>query len=382
MGIVTVLGAGAMGSAFCTPLSDAGWQVRLWGTIHDDALLDACAAGYPHPRTTAPLPRGVEVYRHDELTEALDGAEVVAISVASTHIIEVAEPALEGLSKARVILMTSKGLLETVDGKVVSLTEALRQLGRRHGFELPPIVGAAGPGIAGEVAHRRPTAAVFGCAAPGVALEMARTCCTDAYRVEPTTDEIGVEMCAPLKNVYAIALGISDGLEESTGAAHANLKAATFAQAVREMATIVKVMGGDPLTAYGLAGTGDLEVTGAAGRNKLFGMRLGLGQSVDLALSEMTRLGQTVEGLPATHLAAALVDDLDTPELPLLNACVRIARGEVTDVRAELAAAALPVTPELPPAVAVAEDEVEYEEYSRSSSFLGRLWDRLRSGRN
>ncbi|MDR1077795.1 MAG: glycerol-3-phosphate dehydrogenase, partial [Propionibacteriaceae bacterium] len=79
--IVTVLGAGAMGSAITTPWTDAGHRVRLWGTHLDDHLIDAVRAGQTHPRTGARLPESVQTFRPADLAAALDGAQVVVLAV-------------------------------------------------------------------------------------------------------------------------------------------------------------------------------------------------------------------------------------------------------------------------------------------------------------
>ena len=88
MSVITILGAGAMGSALATPLRAAGWETRLWGTWLDDHLLDACEAGKPHPRTNVPLAEGTKLYRAAQLAEALDGADAVILSVATAGFLQ------------------------------------------------------------------------------------------------------------------------------------------------------------------------------------------------------------------------------------------------------------------------------------------------------
>lgn len=131
-----------------------------------------------------------------------------------------------------------------------------------------------------------------------------------------------------MKNVYAIALGLADGLEEGSGFPHHNLKAATFAQAVREMSELSKALGANPVTAYGLAGVGDLEVTGLSGRNKVYGLRIGR-----RAGSGSTRCDDRCRaaGVPAAGLAKLLVEQYGqglSDGLPLLAAVRRIIAGE------------------------------------------------------
>ncbi len=324
---VAILGAGAMGSALATPYRAAGWDVALWGTWLDDHLLAACAAGDPHPRTGVPLAPGAELYDSEHLAEALDGAEVAVLAIASMGVVDVARLALAGLARARALLLTSKGFAPDGDGRVRLLPDALRELAAGEGVELPPIVAVGGPCKANEVAAGRWTATIFGCRERAVAEDAARTLGTPAYRAATTDDEPGVEICAPMKNVYALALGLADGLEERDGEPHHDLKAAAFAQAVRELVVLTGLVGGRVQTAIGLAGVGDLEVTGLSGRNKVYGSRIGRGETPSAALEAMTAAEQTVEGVPAARLARDLVDQRDRaawPSLPLLAAILAI----------------------------------------------------------
>lgn len=348
MAKITILGAGAMGSGLCTPLINAGWEVRLWGTWLDDHLLDACEAGQPHPRTNVSLAKGVKLYRSAELNKALDGSDVVVMSVASGGVPKVTEMALEGISKAKALWLTSKGFCPDENGKIQLLPDAIRTIAKQKGVTIPPIVAIAGPVKANECAEGKPTATIFGCKDLEVSRKYAREARTEVYCIEATDDETGVEICAPMKNVYAIALGIADGLEEGTGFPHHNLKAATFNQAIKEMSLLGQALGAKPETAYGLAGVGDLEVTGLSGRNKVYGVRIGRGETAKDALAEMERLEQTVEGVPAAGLAITFVEQ-SAPQikdqLPLLKAVHEILAGSSHSVVKILSEAVLPEIP-------------------------------------
>lgn len=345
---ITVLGAGAMGTALTTPLADAGHNVRLWGTWLDDHLLDALEAGKNHPRIDAPLAEGVSLYRSAQLEEALNGADVVVMSVASVGVEGVTRLALPGISRAKALWLTSKGFAEMKDGSIVLLPEAIRRIALEEGHELPPLVAIAGPVKANECAVRKPTATIFGCRDGEVARTYARAARTQNYCVAATDDETGVEICAPMKNVYAIALGIADGLEEATGVPHHNLKAAAFNQAVKEMSLLGQACGAHPETAFDLPGVGDLEVTGLSGRNKVYGVRLGRGEGAKEALEAMTALEQTVEGVPAAGLAVRFVRQ-HVPhieeQLPLLAAVASILEGSNEPVKNMVAKAVLPREP-------------------------------------
>lgn len=339
-----------MGSGLCRPLVESGWEVRLWGTWLDEHLLDACESGSPHPRTQQILPKQVRLFRSAELEKALEAADVVVMSVASVGVPKITEMALAGICKAKALWLTSKGFCPDEKGQIELLPDAIRRIAKKAGYEelLPPIVAIAGPVKANECAAAKPTATIFACKDRSVAVKYAKLARTENYCIEASDDEIGVELCAPMKNVYAIALGICDGLEAATGIPHHNLKAATFNQAVKEMSRLGSHLGAQAQTAFGLPGVGDLEVTGLSGRNKLYGVRIGKGQSAQTALAEMERLEQTVEGVPAAGLAAQLVAQKASSiavQLPLLAAVVKIINGSQEPVVRLIAEAVLPQIP-------------------------------------
>ena len=141
---------------------------------------------------------------------------------------------------------------------------------------------------------------------------------------------IGVEVCAAFKNFYALAVGAATGRLEtegraSNGAAMHNVGAGLFAQAIAEMAALVEGLGGDPRTAAGLAGAGDLYVTCMAGRNSRMGRLLGLGRRYSEAKAE-DMPDDTVEGAElALALGPTLMRMIDSgrlpgPRLPLMGA--------------------------------------------------------------
>ncbi len=344
-GTVAILGAGAMGSALATPFRSARWNVNLWGTWLDDDLLDACRSGRPHPRTGVGLAEGTRLFPSDQLDAALADAELTVLAVASAGVLEVARRGLAGIRGSRALLLTSKGFAPDEQGRVRLLPDALRDLAAEHHTEFPPVVAVGGPCKANEVAAGRWTAAIFGCADLHTAVDAVKAVATDTYRAEATSDEVGVEICAPMKNVYAIALGLADGLGERAGVPYHDLKAAVFVQAVRELVVLTRLVGGDPATATGLAGVGDLEVTGLSGRNKVYGLHIGRGETAASALQAMSAAEQTVEGVPAARHARHLVDQRDQsawPSLPLLAAILDILDGE-DEPAARVAHAVLPI---------------------------------------
>lgn len=308
---VTILGAGAMGSALSTPAIDNGHDVRLWGTWLDDELLDAVQDGRPHPRTNVPVDPKVRTYRSDQIAEALHGATYVVLAISSDGVMDVLRHVTAHLRDNQILAITTKGFVCEVPGDITLLPAAIKRALFQAGLSLP-LVAIGGPCKANEVAARRPTAAVHAANSPAVAQRSSALFTTPAYAAEVSDDPNGVEVAAAMKNVYAIALGACQGLAESGGQPYHDLQASAFAQAVTEMIRLAGVFGGRADTVTGLAGVGDLEVTGLSGRNRVYGTRIGAGQSPDTALRQMREAGQTVEGVPAAGLAGELVDTLVT----------------------------------------------------------------------
>ncbi|MDF2741085.1 MAG: glycerol-3-phosphate dehydrogenase [Actinomycetia bacterium] len=335
MATVTILGAGAMGSALATPAVAAGNRVRLWGTWLDDGILAELRAGRPHPRTGVPVDHRVELHDAGGLAAALDGADLVALAISSEGVLEVARrAAAAGLVPGTPLPLCTKGFGRRPDGRVELLPALLAPV-------LPgPVVAMGGPCKANEVAAGRPTAAVLAGPDREVVDRCARALATSAYRIERSDDLAGVETAAAAKNVYAIAVGVCHGLTEAGGQPWHDLAAATFARAVAELRRLVAAVGGREETAIGLAGLGDLEVTSLSGRNRLFGARVGRGQPPAEALAAMAAAGQTVEGVPAARLARDLAAQLGL-DLPLLAAVNRILDG-AADPAALLGDAVLP----------------------------------------
>ncbi|MDR1851563.1 MAG: glycerol-3-phosphate dehydrogenase [Propionibacteriaceae bacterium] len=325
--IITILGAGAMGSALATPLTEAGHEVRLWGTWLDDHLIAAIRAGKPHPRTNVAVPRAAASYAATELADAMADAQLAVIAVSSVGVEGVSSLAAEYLSKLDAIAITSKGFAPDKEGRIQLLPQTVERALAEKGLPCPPVVAIGGPCKANEVAAGQPTATIYGNAKLGVAAKVAAAATTGVYRVSTTTDRDGLELCAALKNVLAIALGIADGLTDTHEIPFHDLKAAVFAEGLAELRLILEAEGADPWTAFGLAGAGDLEVTGLSGRNKVYGARIGAGQEAKQALAEMVAAEQTVEGVDAARLVRTFISQRHpelVEKLSLLDAIYKV----------------------------------------------------------
>jgi glycerol-3-phosphate dehydrogenase (NAD(P)+) len=334
MAIVTIVGAGFMGTATAWPLSDNGHTVRLVGTHLDRELIASCKANGFHPRLKRTLPSGVRPYFVEELATALEGAEVVLSGVNSLGVRWLARTVGPLLRPRQQVIAITKGLDLTLEGDLVILPDLFRSELPARIRETIPMAAIGGPCIAGELAGRRPTCVVFGSREKGIADELAALFRTAYYHVWTTTDLTGLEYCAALKNAYTLGVGLALGLLEKQGGpdpagAHLhNLAAAAFGQACTEMARMLEVVGGSPQFAYGLPGAGDLYVTCTGGRTVRLGALLGSGHSLQAAREILA--GQTLESAEVVRVLAAALprlvarQALGAEELPLLRTLIDV----------------------------------------------------------
>jgi glycerol-3-phosphate dehydrogenase (NAD(P)+) len=328
MAKVAVVGAGMMGTALCTPIADAGHDVFLVGTHLDEDLVRAMKRDRVHPKLGLGIAPTVKPLFLEELDEALDGASFLGLGVSSAGVRWAAELLGSRLLPDTPVIMVSKGLEESSSGQLRILpdvfSDALPEAIR--GRVSPCAI--AGPCIAGEIARKVPTAVVFTGRNKAILHRFAEAFSTSYYHIQVSTDVVGVEVCAALKNAYAMAVGIGAGVHESLGGtkapvAHHNYEAAVFAQACIEMDRLVRALGGDPQHIPHLAGAGDLFVTTSGGRSSRLGRWLGLGLTFQEAQEKMR--GDTLESaeiirilgeaLPAMNKNGTLSSD----SLPLMN---------------------------------------------------------------
>jgi glycerol-3-phosphate dehydrogenase (NAD(P)+) len=332
MAKLALVGAGMMGSALCVPLSDVGHELRLIGTPLDELIVRALEAGQAHPKLGLTLPSGVRAYPVARLASACEGADAILLGVSSAGIDWAATtlgPILE--REPRPVLLVSKGLELSPAGLRVLTQAFAERLPHQIRDRIQP-VSVCGPCIAGELARRVPTLVVLTGRDADVVGRFTRWLATSYYHPVPSADVVGVQVCAALKNAYAMGVALGAGLhrrahgERGSVAMH-NYEAAVFAQACLEMQRLVLALGGDACTALGLAGAGDLQVTCNGGRTGRFGELLGFGHRTQEAVELMQ--GATLECLEVLGVleqflgrSAASVSHAD---LPLLTHLIAVA---------------------------------------------------------
>lgn len=312
MTTVTIIGAGMMGTAMCWPLVDRGHSVRLVGTPLDEEFIHSIRLNRVHPRLIREVPPQVEAYTTADLPQAMRGAELVINGVSSFGIDWFAEAAGPYLRPEVPVLSVTKGLEDQPDGSLQTLLAALESKlpqGLRGHIRLNAI---GGPCIAHELAARRQTAVVFTGPDGALLARLRELLTTSYYHIWTSTDVTGVEVCAALKNAYALGIGLAVGMMEAAGpdglANLYNPQAALFGQSCYEMRRLVAVLGGDPSNVSWLPGAGDLYVTVFGGRTVRLGKLLGRGLTFAEARQQMA--GVTLESVEITSRVARALPKL------------------------------------------------------------------------
>ena len=274
---IAVIGAGSWGTALALLLSRKGRDVMLWG--HRPSHVEQLASERQNSHYLAGYHFPASLSLTADLAAAVAGREVVVMVVPSHCYREVFARLKDHLSPGTIVVSATKGIENDSLMTMISVME--EELGDNpSGIHLAVL---SGPSFAREVAAEKPTAVTVAAKDLGVAQSVQRVFFTERFRVYASTDVIGVELGGPLKNVVAIAAGISDGLGFGT-----NARAALITRGLAEITRLAVKMGGNPLTMSGLAGLGDLVLTctGDLSRNRSVGLKLGEGKTLDDILPE------------------------------------------------------------------------------------------------
>jgi len=327
MAEILVLGAGVMGSAFSVLLADCGHKINLIGTHLDTDLIRGILRDGIHEKLKVKLQDRIVASSHDQLGEVLsDNTDLIVYGVNSAGVRWANQQLGRLLKKSTPILMLTKGLAVR-NNAIRILPQIVRQELLDFGLSDIPVAAVAGPCIAAELAARRESSVVITHPDPELLQWLLNLVDAPYYHARPSTDIVGIEVCAALKNFYAIGVGYANGQLElkgkaANGALMHNLAAGLFVQAMNEIKYFLNYMGADAESVYGLAGVGDLYVTCQAGRNSRMGRHLGAGLSYMAAKTEHMPK-DTVEGaeliLTIAPALRQLIDqkEIDETALPL-----------------------------------------------------------------
>lgn len=306
MAVITIVGAGMMGSALAFPARENKNEVRVVGTHLDREIINSCVEKNRHPKFEKDFPDGIKFYQIEELSEALKGAEVVIGGVSSFGVEWFGENVLPEIPENTPVLTVTKGLMDTEDGKLMTYPEVWKQKLDKIGKKLS-LNAIGGPCTSYElVAHDQTEVAFCGddIKILGYLRELMQT---DYYHISITNDVTGIESAVALKNGYALGIALTIGLNRKNfgnDELHFNSQAAVFGQATKEMYRLLHFQ-----NAYSLnnlcVGAGDLYVTVYGGRTRLVGILLGEGMNVDEAKAELN--GVTLESLVVAERVARAV---------------------------------------------------------------------------
>ena len=313
MATVSILGSGVMATALTFPLVDNGHDVRLVGTHLDRDIISSIQDTGAHPGLEREIPESVRAYQVEEIEAAFEGAEIVLSGVNSFGVRWAGERIAPLLEPGTMVISIAKGMEATAGGDLRTLPDILAEQAPPEVREGVSWSAIAGPSIAGEVAVRRDTCVVFTGLDEGALGRLAETFRTPWYHVWTSTDFVGVEACAALKNCYALGVGFAEGILERWGDAESpdrnhDYEAALFGQAAVEIGQMVRLLGGEPETTYGLAGVGDMYVTSTGGRNVRVGRLVGGGLRFSEAREKMA--GVTLEGAAAIEVVGGALREL------------------------------------------------------------------------
>jgi glycerol-3-phosphate dehydrogenase (NAD(P)+) len=303
-----------MATAMASPLVDNGHEVRLVGTHLDREIIDSIKETGVHPNLDLKVPRGVKAYQLEEAEEAFDGADIAMSGVNSFGVRWAGERFASLLKPGMKVIAVTKGMEAGGDGDLHILPDVLASEVPDDLRESVSWSAIVGPAIAGEVAVRHDTCVVFTGRDEGVLADLAGVFRTDYYHVWRSTDFVGCEVCAAVKNCYAFGAGFMDGLLDREGKTDAryrrlNYGAALFGQATRELGGWMELLGGDPETPYGLPGVGDMLVTSLGGRNVKAGRFVGAGVPFSEVREEKMK-GVTLEGVAAINVIGGALPKL------------------------------------------------------------------------
>jgi len=288
---IAVLGDGGWGTTLALLLFRKGHGVSLWGAFRNyAAYLDKKRLNYkflPGIR----IPKGIEIT--PDLKRALSHKQLIILAVPSQYLRRILKKIKECENfHARQYLSVTKGIeLETLKRMSEVIHEELGNVG---------LAVLSGPTIAHEVALGVPTTAVIASHDENLRKYLQGIFMTESLRIYTNEDVIGVELGGSLKNIIAIACGISDGLGFGT-----NTKAALLSRGLAEIARLGHAMGAKVSTFSGISGLGDLVTTCISpySRNRFVGEKIGKGETLKQIIKHMQMVA---EGVPTTRCAYAL----------------------------------------------------------------------------
>ncbi|GAB4355370.1 MAG: NAD(P)H-dependent glycerol-3-phosphate dehydrogenase [Methylohalobius crimeensis] len=284
---VCVLGAGSWGTALANLIADNGFAVSLWDI--NPERIRALASTRTNERYLPGLELSPGIVFESDLGRAVEGCDLILLAVPSHAFRSCLTSLRPFLPVSPPIAWGTKGL-DPNSGRLLHEV-ALEVLGPDCRLAV-----LSGPTFAREVMLRLPTALTVASVERSFAPAVAELLHNDYFRVYTSEDSIGVQLGGAVKNVLAVATGVSDGMGFG-----ANARAALITRGLAEMMRLGEAMGAEARTLMGLAGVGDLILTCTDDQSR--NRRLGLGLGKEMAIEEIkAEIGQEIEGILTARL--------------------------------------------------------------------------------
>lgn len=308
---IAILGAGTWGIALAKMLKNTGKQVTVWSALPNE--IEELKKTNIHPKLpNVKLPLGID-YTAD-LEDALNDKDIIMFAVPSVFVRDTAKKCKNYIKDNQIIVDVAKGIESDT---LMTLTQVINDEIKNDTVKYAAL---SGPTHAEEVSLDMPTTIVSACSDIEAAKLVQDFFSSSFMRVYTNTDIKGIEICGALKNIIALATGISRGLGYGD-----NATAALITRGLAELSRLGKAVGCSPYTFSGLTGMGDLIVTCTSlhSRNNNAGFLIGQGFSVNEAVK---KVGMVVEGINALPAAVKLAKKYGV-DMPIIFAVNEVVNG-------------------------------------------------------
>ncbi|MEU8247988.1 NAD(P)H-dependent glycerol-3-phosphate dehydrogenase [Nonomuraea sp. NPDC048916] len=307
---VAVFGTGSWGTTFAMILAEVGNRTILWGRRPE--LVESIQRAHTNLDYLPGVALPTSLEATTDPAEALDGADFVVLAVPSQSLRVNLAAWREHIPRDAVLVSLMKGIEL---GTTKRMSEVIREVA---GVPEERVAVVSGPNLAKEIAQRQPAASVVACVDEGVAARLQKACHLPPwFRPYTNPDVVGVELGGAVKNVIALAVGVSAGMGMGD-----NVGAMLMTRGLAEISRLGAALGADPHTFAGLAGMGDLVATCVSplSRNRTFGERLGRGMTLQEVIASTK---QTAEGVKSCESVLALARKHDV-EMPITEVVVGV----------------------------------------------------------
>ena len=319
---IVIIGAGSMGTAFAYPCYDNKFEVNIVGTHLENNSIDELNKSHFHLGLNQEVIKSIKFFKHDSINDVFENKpDLVVIGVSSKGINWISEE-LNKVSKNKELpdlLMLTKGL--SINGKKYELlVNKLERLLLEKGIKNINLSAVGGPCLASGLANRVHSSVVIANKNLDTAKSLSKMLSTDYYHISSSSDVVGVEVCAAIKNIFSMIIGAAPGLNKIKNKDNLflNTSAALVKQSIYEMEVFTEFLKGKKETVKGLAGLGDLYVSAAGGRNSKMGSFIGEG--IIYSEAKKTKMPNvTIEGAELIfEIGKKVKEDFNEKKLPLM----------------------------------------------------------------